>query len=77
MQAQGVTRAELARRLGRSRAWVTQLFDTNVNPTLEIMLKIAAALDADLTVKLEERKPSEDSSSAESTESTPTIAAKA
>ena len=77
MEAKSVSRAELARRLGRSRAWVTQLFDTNANPTLETMLKIAEALDADLTVKLKERAPNEDSSSAESTKSTTTLAAKA
>lgn len=58
MEARRVSKAELARRVGRSPAWVTQLFDCNVNPTLEMMVKIAAALEADVTVKLNERRDS-------------------
>ncbi len=52
MTAQGITQAELARRLGCSRAWVGQLLDTNANPTLGTMVKISEALGGSLDVKL-------------------------
>ena len=46
MDKQGVSRAELARRLGTSRAYVTKLLGGNANFTLETMTKIAMALGA-------------------------------
>jgi plasmid maintenance system antidote protein VapI len=46
MEKQGVSRAELARRLGTSRAYVTKLLGGNANFTLETMTKVAMALGA-------------------------------
>ncbi len=46
MDEQGVSRAELARRLGTSRAYVTKLLGGNANFTLQTMAKVAMALGA-------------------------------
>lgn len=46
MDEQGISRAELARRLGTSRAYVTKLLGGNANFTLETMTKVAMALGA-------------------------------
>jgi plasmid maintenance system antidote protein VapI len=46
MEEQGVSRAELARRLGTSRAYITKLLGGNANFTLETMTKVAMALGA-------------------------------
>ena len=50
MEQQGVTRAELARRLGSSPAYVTKLLRGEANFTLTTMVKAAAALDARVSV---------------------------
>ncbi|HEX7180704.1 MAG TPA: helix-turn-helix transcriptional regulator [Thermoanaerobaculia bacterium] len=44
MEEQNVSRAELARRLGTSRAYVTKLLGGNANFTLHTMTKVAMAL---------------------------------
>ena len=46
MDEQDISRAELARRLGTSRAYVTKLLGGNANFTLETMNKVAMALGA-------------------------------
>jgi DNA-binding phage protein len=46
MEEQKVSRAELARRLGTSRAYVTKLLGGNANFTLNTMTKVAMALGA-------------------------------
>lgn len=46
MEEQNVSRAELARRLGTSRAYVTKLLGGNANFTLHTMAKVAMALGA-------------------------------
>jgi len=46
MEEQKVSRAELARRLGTSRAYVTKLLGGNANFTLQTMTKVAMALGA-------------------------------
>ena len=46
MDKQGVSRAELARRLGTSRAYITKLLGGDANFTLETMTKVAMALGA-------------------------------
>jgi len=46
MDEQGISRAELARRLGTSRAYVTKLLGGNANFTLQTMTKVAMALGA-------------------------------
>lgn len=45
MEQQGVSNAELARRLGKSRAYITKVLQGNVNFTIESLVKIARALD--------------------------------
>lgn len=50
MDEQGVSRAELARRLGTSRAYITKLLGGNANFTLETMTKVAMALGAAIHV---------------------------
>ncbi len=44
MEQQGVSNAELARRLGKSRAYITKVLQGNVNFTIESLVKIARAL---------------------------------
>ena len=44
MEEQRVSRAELARRMGTSRAYVTKLLDGSANFTLTTMVKVAMAL---------------------------------
>ncbi len=45
MKQQGVSNAELARRLGKSRAYITKVLQGNVNFTIESLVKIARVLD--------------------------------
>ena len=52
MKARGINQAELARRLGCSRAWVGQLLSADANPTLGTMVKLAETLDGSLEVRL-------------------------
>lgn len=52
MDEQGVSRAELARRLGTSRAYVTKLLGGNANFTLQTMAKVAMALGAAVHVRV-------------------------
>ena len=48
MEAQGVKKAELARRLGKSRAWVTQLLSGKANMTIRTLAEVAYALGAEV-----------------------------
>lgn len=52
MEERGVTRAELARRLNSSPAYVTRLFHATFNPTLLTLAKVAVALDAKVALHL-------------------------
>jgi len=52
MEEQGVTRAELARRLGTSQAYITRVLSGNANFTLKTMSKLALALGLQLEVGL-------------------------
>ena len=45
MESQGVSRADLARKIGCSPAYVTKILRGSTNFTLETMVKIADALD--------------------------------
>lgn len=47
MEAQQVSQAELARRLGTSRAYVTKILQGNVNFTLQTLANLAQALECD------------------------------
>lgn len=52
MEREGVSRAELARRLGSTPAYVTKILRGNVNFTLATMVRLARALGADLQLQL-------------------------
>ena len=56
MEEQKVSRAELARRLGTSRAYVTKLLGGNANFTLLTMVKVAMALGATIHVHVADQK---------------------
>ncbi len=55
MEREGVTRAELARRLGCSRQNITQLFSDEANFKLDMVARIAAALGRDVSIRLIEK----------------------
>jgi transcriptional regulator with XRE-family HTH domain len=52
MEQEKVTKAELARRLQTSRAYITKLLQGSANFTLESLVKVAKALECDVSVKL-------------------------
>src|SRR6202050_1261074 len=56
MAEKNVSRADLARRLNKSRAWVTQLLSGKANMTVRTLAEVAHALGAE--VKLHARTPS-------------------
>ena len=58
MDAQGVTKAELARRVGKSRAYVTQSRSGDRNMTLSTFAGLADALDADAVLDVRPRQRS-------------------
>ena len=58
MEENGITRAELARRLDSSPAYVTQMFRGMFNPTLLTLAKVALALDAQVELRLILRRAS-------------------
>ena len=55
MAEQNVSKAELARRLNKSRAWVTQLLSGKANMTVRTLAEVAYALGAE--VKLQAQPP--------------------
>ena len=63
MQARGVSRSELADRLGTSRAYVTKLLEGQENMTLKTLVRVANALEMKVATKFVPReraaKPSE------------------
>lgn len=56
MTEQGVSKAALARRLGKSRAYVTQTLAGDRNMTLRTLASFADALGADATIAIEPRQ---------------------
>jgi transcriptional regulator with XRE-family HTH domain len=52
LEEEGVTRAELARKMGTSPAWITKMLRTNWNMTMETMAKLAFALEMKVVPKL-------------------------
>ncbi len=55
MAEQSVTKAGLARRLNKSRAWVTQLLSGKANMTVRTLAEVAYALGAE--IKLDAQSP--------------------
>ena len=56
MKEQSVTRAELARRMGTSRAYVTKMLGGNANFTLLTMVKLAMALDGAVHIHIANKR---------------------
>lgn len=52
----GLTQAEVAERAGISRTNVTRFESGEYNPTLEMLVKLAAAMDLDVSVTLKPKK---------------------
>jgi transcriptional regulator with XRE-family HTH domain len=52
METEGVNKAELARRLDKSRAYITQILQGDVNFTIESLVRIATTLNCNLEIKL-------------------------
>ncbi len=57
MEEQEVSRAELARRLGTSKAYVTKVLGADTNFTLATMTRLAAALGGKVHVHVSDRDP--------------------
>lgn len=55
MAEQNVSKAELARRLNKSRAWVTQLLSGKANMTIRTLAEVAHRLEAE--VRLDAQRP--------------------
>lgn len=53
---QGITQAELAKRAGVPRSNITRFESGNYNPSLELMVRIAAALEMTLQMQLTAKK---------------------
>lgn len=53
---QGISQTELARRLGIHRSGICRLESGTQNPTLDMIIKIASALDKDISLKLSDKK---------------------
>jgi transcriptional regulator with XRE-family HTH domain len=56
MKEKGVNRAELARRLGTSRAYITKMLSGNANFTLLTMVKLAMALDSAVHIHISDKR---------------------
>jgi len=52
MKANGVSRSELARRLGVSPAYVTKVLRGNVNFTLDSMVRLVRAAGGDVSLQV-------------------------
>ena len=48
MMEQDLSKADLARKLGKSRAWVTQLLNGSANMTVRTLAEVTFALDAEV-----------------------------
>jgi transcriptional regulator with XRE-family HTH domain len=57
MEQEGVSRAELARRLGTSKAYVTKVLGGNANFTLHSLAKLALAVGGKIRVGIEPIAP--------------------
>jgi transcriptional regulator with XRE-family HTH domain len=51
MAEQNVSKADLARRLNKSRAWVTQLLSGKANMTIRTLAEVAHALNAEVKLR--------------------------
>jgi len=51
MKQNGINRAELAKRLGVSKAFITKLLNGNPNLTIKTMVSLAKTLDCDINIE--------------------------
>lgn len=56
MKKEEITNAELAKRMGVSRAYITKLFKGNCNFTIKTVTAICKALDSDVDIRIKHRK---------------------
>lgn len=56
MEEQGISRAELARRMGTSRAYITRLLGGDANFTLMTMVKLSMAVGGALHIHISDQK---------------------
>jgi antitoxin component HigA of HigAB toxin-antitoxin module len=56
LEEQGVSRAELARRLGTSKAYVTKVLSADANFTLATMTRLAAAVGGEVHFRISDRR---------------------
>ena len=61
IEARGISRAQLARNMGVSRAYITRILDAPPNLTLQSIAKIALALDMQPSLRLSDNSNSEGS----------------
>ncbi len=57
MERSGVSRAQLAEKLGTNRAYITQFLRGKPNTTLRTLVRLAAALGIELQVRFADRDP--------------------
>jgi transcriptional regulator with XRE-family HTH domain len=53
MNAQKLTKADVARRLGKSRAWVTQLLNGSANMTVRTLAEVTFALGGEVKLQIQ------------------------
>ena len=63
MEANGVTRSDLARRLGVSPAYITKVLRGNVNFTVDSMVRLVRAAGGEVSIHIAPRNKRERSSS--------------
>lgn len=63
MQEEGVTKAQLARRMGRTKGFITQLLSGGRNLTLRTLAGVADALEARVTITVSKNRDSRSVSS--------------
>ena len=59
MEEQGISKADLAKRLGRSRSAITQMFQKTPNITIKKMVEIADAIGLDMQLNSQQMPRSE------------------
>ena len=63
MQEEGITKAQLAKRMGRSKGFITQLLSGGRNLTLRTLAGLADALEARVTITVSKDRDSRPASS--------------
>ena len=63
MEQQGINKADLARRLGKSRAWVTQLLSGKANMTFRTFAEVVYALGAEVRLAAQPQETEQDRTS--------------